>query len=111
LDGPERLLLSIAHDMAEPLRVMSADVTPSASPGAGHIAAAAFEDLVYRSFPRFPTVGIRGTEGTMHGCVRQRGDRFYAVIYEGLDPVMGREIRRWHPAGTDRPSPSRPTST
>jgi hypothetical protein len=41
-------------------------------------------------------------EATMKGHVRQRGSRFYAVIYEGLDPVTGREIRRWHPAGTDR---------
>jgi integrase len=38
----------------------------------------------------------------MHGYVTQRRGRFYAVIYEGLDPVTGREIRRWHPAGTDR---------
>jgi integrase len=38
----------------------------------------------------------------MKGHVRQRGGRFYAVIYEGLDPVTGREIRRWYPAGTDR---------
>jgi integrase len=38
----------------------------------------------------------------MKGHVKQRGGRFYAVIYEGLDPVTGREIRRWHPAGTDR---------
>jgi hypothetical protein len=38
----------------------------------------------------------------MKGHVKQRGGRFYAVIYAGLDPVTGREIRRWHPAGTDR---------
>jgi hypothetical protein len=24
------------------------------------------------------------------------------VIHEGLDPVTGKERRRWHPAGTDR---------
>ena len=35
------------------------------------------------------------------GYLRRRGDRYYAVIYEGLDPVTGKEIRRWHPAGTD----------
>ena len=34
--------------------------------------------------------------------VRRRGDRYYAVVYEGLDPVTGKERRRWHPAGTDR---------
>ena len=38
----------------------------------------------------------------MHGYVTQRRGRFYAVIYEGLDPVTGRERRRWHPAGTNR---------
>lgn len=38
----------------------------------------------------------------MKGYVAQRRDRFYAVIYEGLDPVTGRERRSWHPAGTDR---------
>ncbi len=32
----------------------------------------------------------------------QRRGRFDAVIYEGRDPVTGKERRRWHPAGTDR---------
>ncbi len=38
----------------------------------------------------------------MNGYVAQRRGRFYAVIYEGRDPVTGKEMRRWHPAGTDR---------
>jgi hypothetical protein len=38
----------------------------------------------------------------MKGYVAQRRGRFYAVIYEGRDPVTGRERRTWHPAGTDR---------
>ena len=38
----------------------------------------------------------------MKGYVKQRGDRYYAVIYEGRDPVTGKEHRSWHPAGTDR---------
>jgi hypothetical protein len=38
----------------------------------------------------------------MNGYVAQRRSRFYAVIYEGRDPVTGKELRRWHPAGTDR---------
>jgi integrase len=38
----------------------------------------------------------------MQGYVARKGDRYYAVIYEGTDPVTGRERRRWHPAGTDR---------
>ena len=38
----------------------------------------------------------------MKGYVARKGDRWYAVIYEGLDPVTGRERRSWHPAGTDR---------
>ena len=38
----------------------------------------------------------------MKGYVARKGDRWYAVIYEGLDPITGRERRRWHPAGHDR---------
>lgn len=38
----------------------------------------------------------------MKGYVARKGDRWYAVIYEGLDPVTGKERRRWHPAGTSR---------
>lgn len=38
----------------------------------------------------------------MRGYVSRKGDRWYAVIYEGLDPVTGKERRRWHPAGTTR---------
>ena len=38
----------------------------------------------------------------MNGYVAQRRGRFYAVIYEGRDPITGKELRRWHPAGTDR---------
>ncbi|MBK9179497.1 MAG: hypothetical protein IPM45_07925 [Acidimicrobiales bacterium] len=38
----------------------------------------------------------------MKGYVAQRRGRFYAVIYEGRDPVTGKEVRRWHSAGTDR---------
>lgn len=38
----------------------------------------------------------------MNGYVARKGNRWYAVIYEGLDPVTGRERRRWHPAGTNR---------
>jgi hypothetical protein len=36
------------------------------------------------------------------GYVTQKGDRWYAVIYEGLDPVTGKGRRSWHPAGTCR---------
>ena len=38
----------------------------------------------------------------MKGYVTSKRGRYYAVIYEGLDPVTGRERRSWHPAGTDR---------
>ena len=38
----------------------------------------------------------------MNGYVAQRRGRFYAVIYQGRDPITGKELRRWHPAGTDR---------
>jgi integrase len=32
----------------------------------------------------------------------ERKDRFYVVAYNGIDPITGRERRKWHPAGTDR---------
>jgi hypothetical protein len=32
-------------------------------------------------------------EHAMKGYVRQRRGRYYAVIYEGLDPVTGKERR------------------
>ncbi len=32
----------------------------------------------------------------------QRSDRFYVVAYDGLDPLTGRERRRWHAVGSDR---------
>jgi integrase len=38
----------------------------------------------------------------MRGYVARKGDRWYAVVYEGLDPVTGRDKRSWHPAGTTR---------
>src|SRR5579885_507826 len=31
-----------------------------------------------------------------------RKDRFYVVAYDGIDPLTGRERRRWHPAGDSR---------
>jgi integrase len=41
-------------------------------------------------------------EECVQGYVVAKGDRFYAVIYEGVDPSTGRERRRWHAAGGDR---------
>jgi integrase len=38
----------------------------------------------------------------MKGYVARKGNRWYAVIYEGTDPITGRERRSWHPAGRDR---------
>jgi len=38
----------------------------------------------------------------MKGYVAHKGDRWYAVIYQGVDPETGRERRSWIPAGTDR---------
>jgi integrase len=38
----------------------------------------------------------------MNGYIAKRRGRYYAVIYEGLDPITGRERRRWPPAGVDR---------
>lgn len=38
----------------------------------------------------------------MKGYVARKGNRWYAVIYEGIDPVTGKEQRSWHPAGRVR---------
>lgn len=38
----------------------------------------------------------------MKGYVARKGDRWYAVVYEGVDPISGRERRSWHAAGTER---------
>lgn len=35
----------------------------------------------------------------MRGYTAKKGNRYYAVIYEGVDPVTGKERRRWYPAG------------
>ena len=32
----------------------------------------------------------------------ERNARFYVVAYDGIDPLTGRERRRWHPAGRSR---------
>jgi hypothetical protein len=32
----------------------------------------------------------------------ERNNRFYVVDYDGIDPLTGRERRRWHPAGRSR---------
>ncbi len=32
----------------------------------------------------------------------ERNNRFYVVAYDGIDPLTGRERRRWHPAGRSR---------
>lgn len=32
----------------------------------------------------------------------KRRNRLYVVAYDGIDPLTGKERRRWHPAGTDR---------
>lgn len=36
----------------------------------------------------------------MRGYTVKKDKRYYAVIYEGIDPATGKERRRWYPAGT-----------
>lgn len=36
----------------------------------------------------------------MRGYTAKKGSRYYAVIYEGVDPATGKERRRWYAAGT-----------
>ena len=32
----------------------------------------------------------------------ERNNRFYVIAYDGIDPISGRERRRWYPAGRSR---------
>ena len=36
----------------------------------------------------------------MRGHIAKKGDRYYAVIYEGIDPATGKGRHRWHAAGS-----------
>ena len=38
----------------------------------------------------------------MRGHVARKGNRYYAVVYEGFDPTTGQERHRWHAAGVTR---------
>ena len=38
----------------------------------------------------------------MRGHIAKKGNRYYAVIYEGVDPATGKDKRRWHSAGDNR---------
>lgn len=38
----------------------------------------------------------------MRGGIQKKGDRYYAVVYDGIDPGTGRKRRRWVAAGTRR---------
>ena len=35
----------------------------------------------------------------MRGHIAKKGQRYYAVIYEGVDPRTGKSRHRWHAAG------------
>ena len=38
----------------------------------------------------------------MRGHITRKGNRYYAVIYEGIDPATGKPRHRWHAAGDTR---------
>lgn len=38
----------------------------------------------------------------MRGHIAKKGNRYYAVIYEGIDPGTGKGKHRWHAAGSTR---------
>ena len=58
--------------------------------------------LVPLFFYRVPKAGNPERGVIVKGYVAKKGDRWYAVIYDGLDPVTGKECRSRHPAGTSR---------
>lgn len=38
----------------------------------------------------------------MRGHIAKKGNRYYAVVYEGIDPATGKPRHRWHAAGETR---------
>src|SRR5207249_1431780 len=54
--------------------------------------------------PCLPDVHNRiGPKGTlMLGSIQKKGKRWYAVVYDGVNPATGQYRRRWVPAGTRR---------
>ena len=38
----------------------------------------------------------------MRGHIAKKGNRYYVVIYEGIDPATGKGRHRWHAAGSTR---------
>ena len=38
----------------------------------------------------------------MRGGIHKKGNNYYAVVYDGIDPGTGKKRRRWVPAGTRR---------
>jgi hypothetical protein len=47
-------------------------------------------------------VGIDMRDRTMRGGIQKKGNRYYAVIYDGVDPGTGKKRRTWIAAGTRR---------
>jgi len=43
----------------------------------------------------------------MRGHVARKGNRYYAVVYEGLDPATGKERHRWYAGGSTRKAAER----
>jgi len=58
--------------------------------------------VFYRLFYRVPDPRVPGRRAVMKSYVAKKRNRYYAVIYEGLDPITGKEIRTWHRAGTNK---------
>ena len=38
----------------------------------------------------------------MRGHIARKGNRYYAVVYEGIDPATGKGRHRWYPGGATR---------
>ena len=54
-----------------------------------------------RSRQTSPTGSI-GRGRLMRGTIQKKGKRWYAVVYDGVNPETGQYRRRWVPAGTRR---------
>ena len=53
--------------------------------------------MIFGLVPNGSTADLSGM-----AYIIERNHRFYVVAYDGIDPLTGRERRRWHPAGRSR---------
>jgi len=62
----------------------------------------ALADGVPANWPDPLRVGVEDVNDVAMTYIVQRKDRFYVIAYDGIDPLTGKERRRWRSVGHDR---------